>query len=333
MLRHLHQTGWLTSMTALGCLSLVGCAGTSDWLTTPLGESVTTVEPGQARLKSKAESPDSAAATLAARATASKSSSRRSKKSKSKASATAFAQQFSKARGLEAEKNYSEARAIYEQLITEYPERWQSYHRLAVVADRQRRHREAEALYAEALRLEPMNAELLGDLGYCYYLQGMLTKAESALAKAISIAPSEVRHHNNLGLVLGHQGKHAEALASFRRAGGEADAQYNLAFVLASQDQVEAAQKCFHAALIADPAHEAAHQALAAFQRYERTPEALRDDFAAMGDGRWVRFVEAGGESSGVVQASYSAPTSSSRSQTLQAQARQMMQTRLATTP
>ena len=241
------------------------------------------------------------------------------------ASDSTFGQQFSKARGFEAEKKYQRARAIYERLITQHPDRIESYHRLAVVADRQRRHREAEALYAEALRLDPMNGALLGDLGYCYFLQGKLIKAESALAKAVVIEPANSRHRNNLGLVYGHQGKIAEALQNFRRAGSEADAQYNLAFVLASQDKGAEAKRCFHAALMADPTHEKSHAALASFKRYEQTPEELRDEFTGSSDGRWVLHTETVDEASHVLPA-----VATGQGRVLQSQARQMMSSRAA---
>jgi len=314
---------------AVGCLGLNGCVGTS-WFKRGAPDAVVTSD------SASASSPEKSSAAAAKKSRPKPSSSElsrsssaasQSKSADSKEAKSQFAQQFSRARGFEAEKKYEQARSIYEQLIVQYPERYESYHRLAVVADQQRRHREAEALYAEALRLEPMSGSLLGDLGYCYFLQGKLTKAESALAKAVAIEPAEIRHRNNLGLVYGHQGKNEEALENFRRGGSEADAQYNLAFVLASQDKGEEAKSCFHAALMADPAHEKSHTALASFERYERTPEELRDEFTGSVDGRWVPYVEGAGDGSQVVQAS-----ATSHSQALRAQARDMMSSRSTTT-
>ncbi len=205
-----------------------------------------------------------------------------------------FAEQLAKARTEESANRVEQARDIYEQLIREFPDRWEPYHRLGLVADRQRRHREAKALYEQALILKPLDGQILNDLGYCFYLQGQLDKAESALAKAVAIQPSESRFRNNYGLVLGHLGRIDEALESFRRAGSEADAQYNLAFVFATNDNVEAAKKCFRRALVADPNFTKAREALESFDRYDRLPEEMRDEIHLADDGReWVPYVEA----------------------------------------
>jgi len=160
-----------------------------------------------------------------------------------------FMKRFSQARGLESANKLDEARAIYQQLISEYSNRWEPYHRLGLVADRQQRYVEAESLLSEALRRKPMDAELFADLGYCFYLQGKLDKAESALSKSVSIKPSEARYRNNLGLVYGAKGRTEDALESFRHAGSEADAQYNMAFVMAMHNDMDGAKKRFKMAL------------------------------------------------------------------------------------
>ena len=80
-------------------------------------------------------------------------------------------------------------------------------------------------MFLFVLQREPRNAEALADLGYCYYLQGQLTKAESALSKAVKLESSNPRFHNNLGLVVGNQGRFDEALAHFQAAGTEADSE------------------------------------------------------------------------------------------------------------
>jgi len=161
------------------------------------------------------------------------------------------------------------AREVYEQLIAEYPDRATAFHRYGVSADRQRRHREAQALLTRAVQLEPRNAEMLNDLGYCLYLQGQLGKAESAILKSAKLDPSKNRTWNNLGIVLGAQGRYEDGLNAFRQAGSEADAQYNLAFVHSTHDQIAAAKDCFRRALAADPQHDKSRRALDAFEQYD----------------------------------------------------------------
>jgi len=186
-----------------------------------------------------------------------------------------------------------EAKVIYERLIRDFPKRYEPHHRLAKVLDRQKRHREAQTHYAEAQRLAPDRHEIFNDLGYSFYLQGQLNKAESALAKAVQADPNNARYRNNLGLVLGHQNRLPEALDQFRQAGSEADAQYNLAFVHASKNDMEGAKKCFRTALLVDPMYEKARKALENFERFERDSESALAMADMMKDGlRYVPYIE-----------------------------------------
>jgi tetratricopeptide (TPR) repeat protein len=203
---------------------------------------------------------------------------------------------------------WDKAREVYEAARQVDPERAELAHRLGVVADVQRRHGEAEALFQFALARDPQNATVLSDLGYCYFLQGQLSKAESALIKATRLEPANGRHSNNLGLVMGHQGRHKEALACFRNSGSEADAQYNLAFIYAAQERAEQAKACFELALAADPLHRRAREALTSFEQYERLPAHLRELHDVADNGvRYVPFVEDAG---GVQQARAGVATS-----------------------
>ncbi|MFO0900751.1 MAG: tetratricopeptide repeat protein [Pirellulales bacterium] len=186
-----------------------------------------------------------------------------------------------------------EAKVIYERLVRDFPKRYEPHHRLAIVLDRQKRHREAQAHYAEAQRLAPDKIEILNDLGYSFYLQGQLNKAESALAKAVKAEPGNSRFRNNLGLVLGQQGRMQEAQEQFRQAGSEADAQYNLAFIHASKNDMEAAKKCFRAALLVDPSYEKARKTLDSFERFERDPEGAMAMAEIVKDGvKYVPYIE-----------------------------------------
>jgi Tfp pilus assembly protein PilF len=200
---------------------------------------------------------------------------------------------------------WDKAREVYEEARKNNPDSAELAHRLGVVADAQRRHAEAELLFQFALQQDRDNPSVLSDLGYCFFLQGQMTKAESALRKATRLEPSNPRHSNNLGLVLGHQGRYDEALNYFRKTGSEADAQYNLAFIYAAQEQAEKAKVCFEAALAADPLHRRAREALSSFEEYERLPKHLRDleDIAENGV-RYVPYVEGSEKGGGVQQAS-----------------------------
>jgi Flp pilus assembly protein TadD len=215
-------------------------------------------------------------------------------------------QQLAEGRNHERAGQSEKARKVYEELRVKHPENGTVAHRLAIVADTQRRHGEAEQLFLFALEKDPQNAEIMADLGYCYYLQGKLDKAEKYLGQAVDKKPTDARARNNLGLVLGHMGRDEDALTQFKAAGSEANAYFNLAFVCASQDRVPDAKTCFKKALAVEPTHRQAREALLAFEEYDALPpnlQQLRDTQYADGGVRFVPHVE-GGDNSSVQQAS-----------------------------
>ena len=233
-----------------------------------------------------------------------------------------------KVRDLRAAKKFDRAREVCREMIKQYPKRPAGYHQLALVADKQKRYREAQGLYSEALRVKGADAELFNDLGYSYYLGGQMNKSESALAKAVAMSPHEDRYRINLGLVLGQQKRYDEALKHFRLAGSEADAQFNLAFVLTTQDDPARAKLCFQKAIAADPTHEKSRKALRAFEQFERDPDAAaRDVELAGGAEGYVPYVE--GESK-VVQASAESTSKQATTAALQQKAKSLLEAKMS---
>jgi Flp pilus assembly protein TadD len=206
-----------------------------------------------------------------------------------------YVHELAKGVELEQARKYAEARKHYEQLIRQWPARYEAYQRLGQVCDRQKRFLEAQENYQRAILLaEGREPDLFNDLGYSFFLQGKLEKAESALRKAVAMRPTEPKYHDNLGLIYGHQRRFEDAWNEFRLAAGEADAFYNLAFIKASLNDFEGAKACFRRALAIDPAHERARRALRAFELAETDPDSLAQLETSNGDTQWVPFVENG---------------------------------------
>ncbi|MDP6444243.1 MAG: tetratricopeptide repeat protein [Pirellulaceae bacterium] len=237
---------------------------------------------------------------------------------------------MSEAKRHEQSGKWDRARKSYRDVLAENPNNAEVHHRLAVVADRQKRYEDAQQFYTIAIQLDPKNAQLFNDLGYCFFLQGQLKKAERALDKAVALDSGNARFRNNLGMVCGHQERMEEAYRHFTSAGGEADAFYNIAFIYATKGNDTAAQECFKLALDADPLHEKAKHALTAFQRDDAgDPTEFTDDNI-----RRVRYVEGEDQSipTGQVQ---TPPALSNRnvmdgSRALHARAQTLMQRRMA---
>ncbi|HLJ00546.1 MAG TPA: tetratricopeptide repeat protein [Bradyrhizobium sp.] len=73
------------------------------------------------------------------------------------------------------------------------------------------RHEEARSYYASALKIVPDEPAVLSNLGLSYMLSKDLPKAEEALRQAYAGGRADARVRQNLALVVGLQGRFAEA--------------------------------------------------------------------------------------------------------------------------
>jgi len=79
------------------------------------------------------------------------------------------------------------------------------------VLDQMGRHDEARRYYASALKIVPGEPSVLSNLGMSYVLTKELPKAEQALRQAYASPQASSTVRQNLGLVVGLQGRFAEA--------------------------------------------------------------------------------------------------------------------------
>jgi Flp pilus assembly protein TadD len=79
------------------------------------------------------------------------------------------------------------------------------------VLDQLGRHDEARGYYASALKIVPEEPSVLSNLGLSYVLSRDLPKAEETLRRAYASTRADARVRQNLGLVVGLQGRFAEA--------------------------------------------------------------------------------------------------------------------------
>ena len=79
------------------------------------------------------------------------------------------------------------------------------------VLDQLGRHDEARNYYAAALKIVPEEPSVLSNLGLSYVLSKDLPKAEEILRRAYATGKADARVRQNLGLVVGLQGRFAEA--------------------------------------------------------------------------------------------------------------------------
>ena len=88
---------------------------------------------------------------------------------------------------------------------------WQLISAEAAILDQMDHHDEARNLYAQALKYAPNEPTVLSNYGMSYVLTGELPQAEHLLRQAIAVPNADSRVRQNLALVVGLQGRFAEA--------------------------------------------------------------------------------------------------------------------------
>src|SRR6202049_2856167 len=93
------------------------------------------------------------------------------------------------------------------------------------------RHDEARRYYASALKIAPDEPSVLSNLGLSYVLSKELPKAEEILRRAYANGKADARVRQNLALVIGLQGRFAEAETIVRADLPEDEAAANVAIL------------------------------------------------------------------------------------------------------
>ena len=127
-----------------------------------------------------------------------------------------FAEAMAKARALE-ETDPEAANRAYQVLTEDYPNRFEPYHRLALLFEKAGDDEAAIALYEEAMRKNPTDAAFFNDFGWYSYTQNELMNAEVLLRKANLLAPNTPKYMVNLAVVVAEQGRWDDAFALFMK--------------------------------------------------------------------------------------------------------------------
>ena len=179
--------------------------------------------------------------------------------------------QLSLARLHERQGDTESARKIYETVLKSHSDQPIAHHRLGVLAAKAGKVENALTHLNAARESGDATAELLNDIGYAMYLQGDAAGAEKLLRESLTADSTYKPALNNLGIVLGSQGKDQQSLAVFQEAGSSAQALNNLAFVQSQRGDVDLARQNYLKALDFDPKLKPAAQALVEMQTHRKT--------------------------------------------------------------
>jgi Flp pilus assembly protein TadD len=127
--------------------------------------------------------------------------------------------------------NYQQALDVFTRAHT--PERpdWRILSAQGAVLDQMGRHEEAQRYYEAALKIVPEEPTVLSNLGLSYALSKDLRRAEATLKRAAAAAHVDPRVRQNLALVVGLQGRFAEAESIARADLPPEEASANVAYL------------------------------------------------------------------------------------------------------
>lgn len=125
--------------------------------------------------------------------------------------------------------NLKQAKKSFLAVVMQQPDNAAAHHRLGYLADKAGDFTMSRIHYITAMKLEPNNADIVCDLGYSYLLQNRLDESQRYLEKALTINPAHKSSLLNMASLLGKRGDYDGALAIFRQAGSEQEAQENIA--------------------------------------------------------------------------------------------------------
>ncbi|HXC50396.1 MAG TPA: tetratricopeptide repeat protein [Candidatus Limnocylindrales bacterium] len=154
-------------------------------------------------------------------------------------------------RALLATKDHEGAEAALKKAVRLESGNWKAQQALGMLYDDLGRPDDAIVAYKAALRVRPVEASILNNLGVAYYLKKDYPQSIETLEKALRTARPEDRRrvYNNLGRAYARSGQYPRAVDSFRRGSELAVAYNNVGIVLLEQDKPSEAAGCFEKAM------------------------------------------------------------------------------------
>jgi len=138
--------------------------------------------------------------------------------------------------------NYQQALDVLSRAHTPERPEWRILSVQGAVLDQMGRHEDAQRYYATALKIIPDEPSVLSNLGLSYALSKNLVEAEATLRRATARPRVDARVRQNLALVIGLQGRFAEAEAIVRADLPPDEAADNVAYLKQMLSQQKSVQ-------------------------------------------------------------------------------------------
>ncbi len=154
----------------------------------------------------------------------------------------------------EAKGHIDEARPFYERVIEDNPKSVEAVLGLARVDQLSGRRTAAEEGFQKALQLSPNSPVVLDAAGQFYQSEGNWVQAIQYFNSATLAAPTNATYRYNLAVALARTGQIEAARPHFVRSVGDAEADYNIGYILFDDGEFDRAEQFFSQALVKNPA-------------------------------------------------------------------------------
>jgi Tfp pilus assembly protein PilF len=152
----------------------------------------------------------------------------------------------------ESQSNFAKALDNYTKALEIEPQSEAALLAIARLYARQKQYSQAEELFVKAIEVKPQ-ATLYDELASVQQQQGKTSDAQVSIQSAIAMEPSNVRFRNNLASMLVSGGRSDEAVQQLQQVFPPAVANYNVAYLNFTNNNLAGAQQHVQVALQADP--------------------------------------------------------------------------------
>lgn len=148
--------------------------------------------------------------------------------------------------------NTAKALDSYTKALEKQPQNESALLSVARLYSKQEQHAQAAEFFQKAIAVNPV-ATSYNELALAYQNLGKPAEASVAVQKAIEIDPANRRYRNNLASLLVSAGRSDEAVQTLQSVFTPAEANYNVAYLNFSNNNMAGAQQHLQLALQADP--------------------------------------------------------------------------------